>query len=265
VSIRWDPGARRFVGTTSNVARLAFSLAHARLGAPIKVELDGQQIEGIPWPAERRLWLAREGERWSVIAKPPASLKGPHRYGPFKDAFRNRMVFICATRGTAEENAWAFAKARYDAEQFWYRGNGSIDVLPDTALNASREGDRNVILYGNADTNAAWAALLGDSPIQVRRGLIRVGDRDLTGDDLACLFIRPRPGSDRASVGVVSGSGLAGLRLTDRLPYFVSGVAYPDCIVLGAECLSQGVTGVRAAGFFGEDWSVEKGEFAWRS
>ena len=264
VSIRWDPWARRFVGTTSNVSRLGLSLEHAKPGAPIGVELDGQKIEAIPWPAEtRHVWLARAGERWSVISKPSASLKGPQRYGPFKDAFRSRMVFVYGTRGTPEENAWAFAKARYDAEQWWYRGNGSIDVLPDTAFDPSNEADRSVILYGNADTSAAWAALLADSPVQARRGSVRVGDRELTGADLACLFLQPRPGSDRALVGVVTGSGPAGMRLTDRLPYFLSGVAYPDCTVLGPECLSQGVAGVRAAGFFGEDWSVEKGEFAW--
>ncbi|MCS6858694.1 MAG: hypothetical protein NZT92_00055 [Abditibacteriales bacterium] len=65
-------------------------------------------------------------------------------------------------------------------------------------------------------------------------------------------------------MGVVSGTGIVGMRLTDRLPYFVSGVAYPDCIVLGSEMLTQGSAGVRVAGYFGLDWSVMRGEFAWR-
>jgi hypothetical protein len=43
-----------------------------------------------------------------------------------------------------------------------------------------------------------------------------------------------------------------------------SGIAYPDYIVLGPELLVQGSPGVRAAGFFGTDWSVDTGEFAWR-
>lgn len=54
------------------------------------------------------------------------------------------------------------------------------------------------------------------------------------------------------------------MRLTDRLAYFVSGVAYPDCIVIGPEMLIEGSRGVRVAGFFGLDWSVTSGEFAWR-
>jgi dienelactone hydrolase len=267
VQVRCDPGQRRFVGTTDNVARLSFNLRHIPPGGPIQVELDGQKMENMAWPTGiRQIWLAREGEKWSPTAEPSPSLKGPHRYGPFKEAFRYRMLFVYGTQGSPEENAWAFAKARYDAEQFWYRGNGSVDVIPDVEFNASADRDRSVILYGNAETHAAWDVLLADSPVQVRRGSIRIGPREVAKQEegLACLFLRPRPGSDQSVVGVVAGSGLAGMRLTDRLAYFVSGVGYPDCLVLGPEVLTQGSASVRVAGFFGMDWSVESGEFAWR-
>ena len=91
-----------------------------------------------------------------------------------------------------------------------------------------------------------------------------MGSRAVTGEDLACLFIRPRPGSETASVGAISGSGLIGLRLTERLPYFTSGVAYPDCVLLRAQALVGGSGGPIGAGYFGADWGVESGEFAWR-
>jgi len=265
IHLHCDPGLRRFTGTTQNVARLALRLDSLALEQPLEVDLDGQKIEKIPWPqSEPVLWLMYDGKTWAVIPPPSPALKGPQRYGPFKDAFRHRMVFVYGTRGTPQENAWAFAKARYDAETFWYRGNGSVDMMADTEFDAAKDPDRGVILYGNADTNGAWSALLADSPVQVRRGEVRIGDQAETGEDLACLFLRPRPGSAMACVGVVAGSGLVGMRLTDRLPYFVSGVAYPDCTLLGPEVLSQGSAVVRAAGFFGLDWSVPAGEFAWR-
>ncbi len=100
--------------------------------------------------------------------------------------------------------------------------------------------------------------------MQVRRGHLTIARRRIGGADLACLFIRPRPGSDVASVGVVSGTGAPGMRLTGRLRYFLSGVAYPDLAVIGPEMLAEGVVGVRVAGFFGQDWSVEAGDIAWR-
>ena len=113
-----------------------------------------------------------------------ADLKGPHRYGLLKDAFRNRMVFVYGTGGTPEERGWAFVKARYDAEVFWYRGNGSVDVIADVVFDVERDVDRNVILFGNADTNLAWGALIGGGPVEVRRGYVTVGDRRVEGDAL---------------------------------------------------------------------------------
>jgi pimeloyl-ACP methyl ester carboxylesterase len=264
VNLRFDPDRRRFDGTTENVARLALDLTHVKPGQPLHAELDGQKLDDLAWPEKTpRLWFRREAGKWAATGEPPASLKGPHRSGPFKDAFRNRMAFVYGTRGTAEENARALAKARLDAETFWYRGNGSVDVLADTAFDADKDRDRNVILYGHAESNAAWQPLLGDSPVQVHRGFVQIGERKESGDDLACLFVRPRPGSGRASVGVVGGTGVAGQRLTERLAYFVSGTGWPDCLVLGPEMLTKGAEGVRAAGFFGADWGVASGEFVW--
>ena len=58
--------------------------------------------------------------------------------------------------------------------------------------------------------------------------------------------------------------GLPGARLTDRVPYFVSGIAYPDLTILDSSSLSKGVEGLRGAAFFGNDWSLETGEVALR-
>ena len=263
--LRYDAGRRRFAGTTDNVARLALDVSAVPPGAPLHAEVDGQELGDLTYPAGKpaRLWLTRADGRWAASAAAPATHKGPHRYGPFKEAFRDRMVFVYGTKGTAGENAWAFARARYDAETWWYRGNGAVDVVADADFDPAAEPDRGVVLYGHAEGNAAWKALLGAGPVQVRRGSVTVGDRTETGDDLACLFVRPRPGSDRALVAAVSGTGLAGLRLTDRVPYFVSGCGYPDCLVLGPETLTRGEDGVRAAGYFGNDWGVPTGEFVW--
>jgi pimeloyl-ACP methyl ester carboxylesterase len=265
VDVRWDPEKRRFSGTTENVARLAIDLAQLAPGKPISIELDGHTIDSLEWPdGQPRVWLQHQENSWLPIPTPAASMKGPSRYGPFREAFRHRVQLVYGTRGTPEENACSLAKARYDAEAFWYRGNGSMDVLPDTSFDPKAEPDRNVIVYGNADTNAAWQSLLGSSPVQVRRGLVKVGERELKDEDLGCLFLQPRPGSDNACVGVIAGSGPAGMRLNDRLPYFVSGVGYPDLLVLGPETLTKGTAGLKCAGFFGSNWSVDTGEFVWQ-
>jgi hypothetical protein len=234
-------------------------------GGPVSVTLDGQTLEGVsPSGADGKIWFENNDGKWAVSHAPPLAWKGPYRYGPFKEAFGHNMIFVYGTKGSYAENAWAKAKCRLDAETWWYRGNGSVDVMTDVEFDPGKEPDRGIVLYGNADNNAAWSALLGGSQVQVRRGAVEIGTHIIHGEDLACLFCRPRPGSDIASVAVIAGTGVVGSRLTDRVPYLSAGVAYPDCTVFGVETLSKGVAGVRAAGFFGTDWSVAKGDFVWR-
>ena len=265
IDIRFDTWRRRFSGTTENVSRLALDVAHVIADGTLAVQLDGQMLDNLAYPARsKKLYFQRTGDTWTAADTLSPNSKGPHRYGPFKEALNHRFMFVYGTTGTKEENAWSFNKARFDAEQFWYRGNGSVDVIADTNFDPHKEADRGVVIYGNADTNAAWEILLKNSPVQVKRGSIRIGERTLEDDDLSALFIQPRPDSDIACVAVIGGSGVKGMRLNDRLAYFLAGTGYPDCLVLGPDVLTDAADGVRAAGFFGLDWSVENGDFAWR-
>ena len=92
------------------------------------------------------------------------------------------------------------------------------------------------------------------------RGAVRIGEDVLGRDDLSVLFIRPRPDSDTASVGVIAASGDQGDRLSEQLPLFLAGVGWPDWIVMGPEILNKGTDGVVEAGFFDEDWSLNENE-----
>jgi hypothetical protein len=219
-------------------------------------------------PAQREVWLYREGNAWRTGAAPVPSLKRAARTGPFKQAIANHVVFVYGTTGNDEENAATYNKARYDAEVWWYRANGAVDVIADTEFSLESYGGRNVILYGNADTNRAWAALLRDSPIQVRRGEVRIGAGESehveSREDLACVFLRPRPDSPDALVAAVASTGPVGTRLSNRLAYFTSGVGFPDWCVLGPEVLTGGLRAARGAGFFAVDWSVSAADSAWQ-
>jgi poly(3-hydroxybutyrate) depolymerase len=288
IDLRCDPGKRRIVGVTTNVARLGLEFPNIEPGSGLTIELDGQKLQNVLLPkpkdvhpigssareAAPGLMLVRgTGQEWRVEPSLPPSHKHPGRSGPFRQAFRNHMVLVYATQGTAQENAWTLTKARYDAEAFYYRGNASIELLADVDAVAQRRArkqglntsaSRNVILYGHADCNAAWKPLLGHSPVQVNRGHVRVGDRELAGEGFGCLFLQPHPQDDGALVGAVAGSGMQGFRVTERLPYFLAGAGIPDCLVISADLPAEGINGVVAAGFFGQDWQVTTGEFAWR-
>ena len=94
--------------------------------------------------------------------------------------------------------------------------------------------------------------------MQVRLDRVSVGKRDIPGNDKLALFIRPRPCSDIASVGAIAPAGSPAMRLAQRIPYFISGMALPDFTVLSVDMLAtEGTAGVRAAGFFAKDWSLD--------
>ncbi|MFH0990443.1 MAG: prolyl oligopeptidase family serine peptidase [bacterium] len=264
-SVLLDPGVHRFTGTTQNVARLAFDVSSFAALDSLTVNLDGNVLKTtVASSVQGELWLARIEGAWSVSTKPASTSKNPQRYGAFKSVVNNRVLFVYGTKGSAEENAWAYGKARFDAECFQYQGNGAIEIIADTDFNPTEEVNRNVIIYGNANTNSAWKHLLGDCPVQVKKGSVQIGDKIFNGDNLASIFLRPRKGSDIASVGVVTGSGIAGMRLTNTRPYLYAGYALPDLVIYDTEVLKQSSEGLRVAGFFGLDWNVESGEIVYK-
>ena len=54
------------------------------------------------------------------------------------------------------------------------------------------------------------------------------------------------------------------LRATNRLRYFVSGIGYPDLMIVGADALHDGPAAIRAWGYFSPEWKLEGGDVAWR-
>ena len=238
-------------GTTNNVHVLQLAKSFESL------TLDGQKLTNL----HRGVELFNTNGEWHVDHLKDGS-RSPELSGPFKNVYQNHFVLVVGTHGTPEENEWAAARARYDAETFQYRGNGSVDIVTDSKYNPAWQ--RNVILYGNADTNSAWSPLLRTSPIQVSRGRLAIGDKVYEGPELGSIFVYPHRAHGKwILVGVVSGTGVPGLKTSDRLPIFTSGVAYPDWTVFTTDVLKHGTKGIKACGFYENNWTLSKSETAW--
>ena len=264
VRLGFDPGLRRFSGSTANVLCLGLDLKVLPPGDSIHIAIDSTRLDvRVSAETASMLWLKRVGEQWHVSSPPDPASKSPERYGPFKDAFRNRAVLVYATHGTAEENRLVLERVRYDEERFWYQGNGSLDVLADRDCSESAIAGRNVILYGNANINSAWKNILAATPVSLREHAVEISGKSFVGDDLCAVFLRPRSGSPSLSVGVVGATGAEGFRLLNRVQYFNSYLGVPDLLVLQADAVKEGERGLVCTGFFGNDWSVEHGEFVW--
>ncbi|MCL5129195.1 prolyl oligopeptidase family serine peptidase [Algibacter sp. L4_22] len=246
---------------TENLKKFKLDLKHTIASDTIQVKVDSTMFDNLAIYKTGDVWFEKQNKSWVLVEKPSNTLeKSPLRSGNFKEAFKNNMVFVYATKGTREENEWAFNKARFDAETFYYRGNGAIDIVSDKDFKLSKYKDRSVIIYGNATTNGAWKLLLADSPIQIKRNEVKVGTKSFKGADYGVYFTYPRTDSKMAAVGVVSGTGIKGFKTVTPNRYFSSGVGIPDVMIFTPSTYKEGLKGIKAAGFFGNDWSLEKGD-----
>ncbi len=221
---------------------------HEQAGAGHWWDDDQPGAACLDWPGIWETFAAHrlKDEASRAEVPPPIDARGFAR-GSFKRAFDHEFVLVYSTAGTAEENAWSMAKARFDAEQWWYRGNGLARVLSDAQFNAMPTNG-NVIVYGHRSSNLAWNTTVRGARLNLEPGRLSIAGNTLTGDDLAFLAVVPRGGMKDRLVGIVGGTGLAGMRATDRLNYFTSGVGFPDVTIGRATMWQDGYSGVVGAG-----------------
>jgi len=260
IQLSLDKKTNRISGSTDNVAAIAFNLAAFAPGTEVQIALDSLAAFSYKVKQQNETIYLKKGAEWTISMHEKQN-KNPQRNGTFKEAFKNNMVFVYGTGGSKEEISWALDKAKYDAETWYYRGNGAVEIIADKNFDPEQYNNRGVILYGNKDTNTAWNKLLKNCPVTVTSGKITVADKNFSGEDLAACFIWPRSDSEYASVAVISGTGKKGLMAANANQYFSGGSGFPDLMIYSVQMLKEGISGVKMAGFFGNDWSVEKGDF----
>ena len=259
-NFKFDRTENGFKLTTANVKTLSIDLKAMTQENLAEFSIDEQPVT---LGASDKIFLIKAEGNWQIIDQPEASEKSPLRYGGFKDAFRNNMVFVYASKGSDEENEWYYNRAKFDAEKFWYRANGNIELVKDTNFKLDDFGGKNIILYGNSSNNAAWKKLLKDSPIQVSKGEIEIGGKSLKGSQYGTYFIYPNKDNAVTSIGVVSATGVEGMHAAYANDYLENGTFFPDVMVFDEAMSKEGLEGVKFSGFFGNDWSIENGEFVW--
>jgi hypothetical protein len=258
VKMQRDTARRTITGTTENVQNLLIAPDAFSPGDAVKLELDRQPFSLTVGSGNKPWGFVKRSGSWQLAdnAGLPANEKGPVRGGGLKEAFNHRMVFVYGTKGTAEENAWAIQKARYDAESWYYRGNGAVDVIPDTQFDDATYKDRGIVLYGNATTNSAYSTLMQGCEVRVERGKVQVGDKTYTGDDMGAYLVWPRQGSTVSSIAVIGGSGIKGMHAANANQYFAGGSGFPDFIIFSADMPLNGEKALKAAGFYNNQWKL---------
>ncbi|OXA74053.1 alpha/beta hydrolase [Flavobacterium aquidurense] len=243
---------------TKNVAIMELDLISLNLKGEITININDQILKTT---IDKKAILALQNTKWTLINEINTDQKYAERQGGFKFAFNNNVVFVYATGGSAAEREWYLNRARFDAETFYYRSNGSIDVISDNEFSLEKYKDRNVVLYGNAANNSAWKLLLKNAPVQIDNQQIKIGNKVLKGDDLAAYFVLPRKDSKTAMVGVVAGTSEKGMKATWANNYISGITGFPDVMIFKADLLLNGLPNMKVSGFFDNDWSANTLEY----
>ncbi|WP_346236225.1 prolyl oligopeptidase family serine peptidase [Niabella insulamsoli] len=212
IKLKRNLAAAIISGSTENILLMRLSLSGFAAGQRIEITIDN--TPAVTYSVKSNtddIFLKKTETGWQLTAAPDPHQKNPQRYGTFKEAFNHRMVFVIGTAGTAEETMVNRNKATFDAESWYYRGNGAVDIVTDKAFTPSAFQGRNIIIYGNADNNSAWKHLLNDCPIQVKRNAITAGDKKWEGNNLAAYYIWPQK-NPKLLTGVVAASGKNGMQ-----------------------------------------------------
>jgi poly(3-hydroxybutyrate) depolymerase len=247
---------------TQNVREFTLAPGHLMGQGPFTVSIDGEE-QIVNLPEDGMLTLTKRAGRFRPG---PAGLSGlvktPDLYGPIKQAYFSPFVLVYGTKS----GTWRFPAvdvtlpmARSQAMRWWRRGNGCVNVVPDTCVTDSMTAACNLILFGGPLENRITARIQRDLPIRVKRGAIEIGGHLIEGRGLAARFIYPNPLNPERFVVVHAGGDVGGLRLSDTFKTMHAGAGLPDYIIFDSRAVYRGWAGVLATGFFDSDWEVDPG------
>lgn len=229
----------------------------------VAIEIDEQQLTSAG-PASDRSWetqLHRAEGRWVLGARPSNKdvvRKAHGLQGPIDDAFMDPFVFVKPSSAGAHEKIDKWTTAECDrAIEHWRRHyRGAAQVKLDTEVNDEDIASANLVLWGDAASNAAIRRIAEHMPIRWDNENIRVGGTEFASANHALIAIFPNPLNPKRYVVLNSSftfrdyDYLNNARQTPKLPDWAivdvdtpPNSRYPGKVV--------------AAEFFDEEWKLK--------
>ncbi|HTU27702.1 MAG TPA: prolyl oligopeptidase family serine peptidase, partial [Pirellulales bacterium] len=255
--------------STANVS--AFRIAMPSGGCPLDntarptVKIDGQELTA-PAPQTDRSWTAefhKEADGWRVGPRPAeeAPRKTPGLQGPIDDAFLDSFVMVRPTSKSKFEqtSAWAQAEMQHAIDHWRKQFRGDARLKDDTAVSDADIADSNLVLWGDAQSNAVLGRIADKLPIRWQGDQLIAGDKTFAADSVMPVLIYPNPLNPRRYVVLNSGftfreyDYLNNARQVPKLPDWA-------LINIRVKPTSRVPGEIVAAGFFDEQWRLVDGQ-----
>ncbi len=220
----------------------------------VMFKINGRKIKYL-YRAKCEIGFIKE-EKGFVINK--EKNKGLHKkkglYGPIKKAYFTPFILIYGTIGDSSSTEENLAQARWQSYLWYYRGNGFVEIIPDTEVTDQIIKDYNLILFGNTETNFILKWINYQLPIHMGEEYIVFDNKKLKDKNLVFVEVYPNPLNPRHLVLVYSPISRPAEKFMGIFSPLYSGSGLPDYIIYDESVLKYGRAGVKALGFFDKDW-----------
>ncbi len=254
---------------TKNVTDLTLSFPPGwvpfDISKPVQVAIDDQELDA-PRALSDRSWSCQlhrdaEGETlgpWQIGPREAKGLrKRPGLQGPIDDAFMDSFIIVRPTGKSprAAVNRWVQSEMDRAIRQWRLQFRGDARVKDDTAVTDDDIASANLILWGDADSNAVIKKIADKLPIHWQRDDLVVDRDKFSAADHVPVMVYPNPLNPNRYVVLNSGFTFregdygSNARQVPRLP---------DWAIIDIRTPADGnhPGKIEAADFFGEKWEL---------
>jgi dienelactone hydrolase len=227
----------------------------------VTLSIDGASVEA-PRPFSDRSFRAslhRESGGWLLGAPPGHEVRKRHDLqGPIDDAFMDAFVFVRPTGRSSHPrvSAWADAELKRAGERWRRQFRGEARIKKDTEISDADIMSANLVLWGDAESNAVLNRIAERLPIRWSAERIQAGEESFPAKDHALIMIAPNPLNPQRYVILNSGftyreyDDLNNARQVPKLPDWA-------VVDLRTPPDSRWPGKVVAADFFDESWALK--------
>ncbi len=164
VRARPEADGKAIVAETKNVSALWFEQMRDSRRFTGTLTIDGQKLS-LRVLSDQHLLLQKQSGKWSVVDSGDYFANDPKRHGlsgPIDDAFMDPFLFVRPTGKPLNEKvgAWAATELTHARKMWRDIFRGELPVKDDTAVTAEDIATKNLILWGDASSNALLAKML---------------------------------------------------------------------------------------------------------
>jgi predicted esterase len=254
--------------TTENIAQFTIHISSELISQKeMNLKVNGQELrcklsgnDFITLQKKGRQFQLKKSEKHKLLQRPSRIKnvsKSPALFGPIKKAYFSPFILIYGTQGGSDSTEINLHHARIEAQNWWLRGNGYVEIIPDIEVNSEIVRRYNLIIFGGPETNAVSAKIMKDLPISIENGRLIIDGQEIEKDDVAFQMVYPNPLNPEKYVVVKGGTSPKAEELAGLFNVIYSGSGLPDFIIYDETVREKGWAAVIAAGFFDVNWKFD--------